>query len=464
MPVLIRGRWFVLAGFLGFVLCVTSVACGQRSNGAAATNTSGGRGGRGRGGRGSGAQPVVVAKVTQRDVPIEIAGVGNVEASTMIAVRSQVTGVLEQVAFHEGDSVSKGAVLFTIDRRPLESTLEQAEANLVRDQALVNQADAQLARDASNAEYQNVSAQRQEQLVERGIVAKDAGDQSRAQAEATALAVKADRAAVDSAKAQLAVQQAAVNAARVQLSYTVIRSPIDGRTGDLAVKAGNLVTGNNTQLMTIAQLEPVFVTFSVPSMHLAAIKRAAAGGMPLIVIAAPQDGDPRTITGRLTFWDNVVDQTTDSIKLKAAFDNRDRRLWPGQFARVTLQLAMVNGATVVPQEAIQAGQDGSFVFVVGENMRAQQRSVTVGQRVGDDIVVQKGLSPGETVVTEGQLRLEQGTTVQLADSDGNPQDGGRGNQGRGGRGGGRGRRSGAGDAAGPTDAPGGSNAGGRASS
>ena len=406
--------------------------------------------------------------MSQRDVPIEIAAVGNVEASTMIAVRSQVTGVLEQVGFREGDFVKKGAVLFTIDRRPLESTLEQAEANLVRDEALVNQAEAQLARDASNADYQSVSAQRQEQLVERGIVAKDAGDQAKSQAEAFALAVKADKAAVESAKAQLSVQQAAVNAAKVQLSYTVIRSPIDGRTGDLTVKGGNLVTGNNTQLMTIAQLEPVFVTFSVPSVHLAAIKKAAAGGMPLAVIVAPQDGDPRPITGRLTFWDNIVDQTTDSIKLKATFDNKDHRLWPGQFARVTLQLATVSGATVVPQEAIQAGQDGSFVFVVGDNMRAQQRAVTVGQRVGDDIVVQNGLAPGETVVTEGQLRLEQGTQVQLADASGNPQGGGRSNGGRGGRTGGRGRRTG-GDANGSGNTTGGdtsagANAGGRASS
>ena len=367
----------------------------------------------------------------------------------MIAVRSQVTGVLEQVGFREGDFVKKDAVLFTIDRRPLESTLEQAQANFVRDQALVNQAEAQLARDASNAEYQSLSADRQAQLVTRGIVAKDAGDQARAQADATALAVKADRAAVDSAKAQLAVQEAAVNAAKVQLGYTVIRSPIDGRTGDLAVKAGNLVTGNNTQLMTIAQLEPVFVTFAVPSVHLAAIKKAAAGGVSLAVIAAPQDGDPQTITGRLTFWDNVVDQATDSIKLKATFDNKDHRLWPGQFARVTLQLATLAGATVVPQEAIQAGQDGSFVFVVSKNLRAEQRPVITGQRVGDDVLVQKGLAPGETVVTEGQLRLEQGTQVQLADANGNPQGGGRG--GTGGRGsgrGGRGRRNGGGDSGG----------------
>ena len=371
----------------------------------------------------------MVAHATQRDVPIDIEAVGNVEASTMIAVRSQVTGVLEDVAFHEGDSVHKGGVLFTIDRRPLESTLEQAEANLVRDQALVDQAEAQLARDAANAEYQSLAAQRQSQLVERGIVAKDAGDQARSQADATALAVKADHAAVESARAELVVQQAAVNAARVQLSYTVIRSPIDGRTGDLAVKAGNLVTGNSTQLMTIAQLEPAFVTFSVPSMHLAAIKKAAAGGMPLSVTVAPQDGDPRSITGRLTFWDNAVDPSTDSIKLKATFDNKDHRLWPGQFARATLQLAILSGATVVPQDAIQAGQDGSFVFVVGDDMRAEQRAVTTGQRVGDQIVVQ-GLKPGETVVTEGQLRLEEGTPVQLAGANGNAPGGGRGSGGR----------------------------------
>jgi multidrug efflux system membrane fusion protein len=260
----------------------------------------------------------------------------------------------------------------------------------------------------------------------------------------------------------LTVQQAAVNAAKVQLEYTVIRSPIDGRTGDLTVKPGNLVTGNNTQLMTIAQLEPVFVTFSVPSAHLAAIKKAAAGGMPLKVIADPQDGDSQPLTGHLTFWDNVVDQTTDSIKLKATFDNRDHRLWPGQFARVTLELSVLSGATVVPQEAIQAGQDGSFVFVVGNDMRAEQRPVTTGQRVGDDVVVQRGLTPGETVVTEGQLRLEQGTQVQLADANGNPQGGG-GSRGGGAGRGGRGRRNG-GDAGGGSGGASNRNGAGRASS
>jgi multidrug efflux system membrane fusion protein len=398
----------------------------------------GGRGGRGgRGGFGGGAQPVIVAKASTKDVPIDIDAVGNVEASSTIAVRSQITGTLESVGFHEGDFVRKGSLLFTIDRRPLEAALQQTEANLVRDQALANQAEAQLARDASNAEYQTLNAQRQAQLVERGIVDRNTGDQARAQADATTLAVKADRAAVESARAELTVQQAAVNAARVQLSYTTVRSPIDGRTSDLAVKPGNLVTANSTQLMTIAQLEPVFVTFSIPATHLPTIKRAATG-VRLRAVATPQDDDSQPEEGQLTFWDNNVDPATDTIKLKATMLNWDRKLWPGQFVRVKLRLETMHDATVVPQQALQTGQDGQFVFVLQDNMTVEQRPVMVAQRVGDDVVIQSGLQPGETVVTDGQLRLEQGTKVQLADANGLAPAG---REGRGGRGGG-GRRGG----------------------
>jgi multidrug efflux system membrane fusion protein len=415
-------------------LTLLIAACSQTSAQQPEREGGGGRGGgRGRFG-GGGAQPVVIATATQKDVPVEISAVGNVEASTMIAVRSQVTGVLQSVGFHEGDFVHKGAVLFTIDRRPLEATVQEAEANLVRDQALVSQAEAQLARDASNAEYQMVTAERQATLVQKGLVAKDTGDQARAQADATAQAVKADKAAVESARAQLTVQQASAGAARVQLGYTIMRSPIDGRTGDLTVKPGNLVTANNTQLMTIAQVEPIFVTFSVPAVHLSTIRRTATEGRSLKVIAVPQDGDPGAVEGRLTFWDNVVDPTTDTIKLKATMSNTDHRLWPGQFARVTLELDTLPHATVVPQQAVQTGQDGPFVFVVTDKQTAEQRPVTTGQRVGDDMVVQSGVMPGERVVTEGQLRLEQGTRVQLADANGTPV------AGRTGRGGGAGRR------------------------
>ena len=428
------GRLTISSLTLLVTLSMLAAGCSQPAAQSADSGAGAGRGGRGgRGGAGGGPQPVVVAKTTQKDVPVDIDAVGNVEASATIAVRTQVTGILESVGFHEGDFVKKGALLFTIDRRPLEAALQQAEANLVRDQALASQAEAQLARDAANAEYQTVNSQRQSQLVERGLVDRNTGDQARSQADETALAVKADRAAVDSARAELTVQQSAVNAAKVQLSYTTIRSPIDGRTSDLAVKPGNLITANSTQLTTIAQLEPVFVTFSIPATHLPTIKRAATG-VRLHIVATPQDEDSQPEEGELTFWDNLVDPATDTIKLKATMLNWDRKLWPGQFVRVKLRLQTLHDATVVPQQALQTGQDGQFVFVVQDNMTAEQRPVMVAQRIGDDVVIQSGLRPGETVVTDGQLRLEQGTRVQVADASGMVPAAGR--EGRGGRRGG----------------------------
>jgi len=422
-------------------LSVLTISCTQSAAQSADSGRGGGRGGRGgRGGLGGGAQPVVVAKASQKDVPVDIDAVGNVEASATIAVRTQITGTLESVGFREGDFVKKGSLLFTIDRRPLEAAVQQAEANLVRDQALISQAEAQLARDSSNAEFQTLNAKRQAELVQRGILDRNTGDQARSQADATTLAVKADSAAVESARAELSVQRSAVDAAKVQLGYTTIRSPIDGRTSDLAVKPGNLITANNTQLMTIAQLEPVFVTFSIPATHLPSVKRAATG-VQLRVVATPQDEDAQPEEGELTFWDNLVDPATDTIKLKATMLNWDRRLWPGQFVRVKLRLETLHDATVVPQQALQTGQDGQFVFVVQDNMTVEQRPVMVAQRVGDDVVIKSGLQPGETVVTDGQLRLEQGTRVQLADANGLVPAG---REGRGGRGGRRGGGSGQG--------------------
>ena len=207
------------------------------------------------------------------------------------------------------------------------------------------------------------------------------------------------------------------------------------------MKPGNLITANSTQLMTIAQLEPVFVTFAIPATHLPTIKRAATG-VRLRVVATPQDEDAQPEEGELAFWDNLVDPATDTIKLKATMLNWDRRLWPGQFVRVKLLLETLHDATVVPQQALQTGQDGQFVFVVQDDMTVEQRPVMVSHRVGDEVVVQSGLHPGETVVTEGQLRLEQGTRVQVADASGlapaGGREGGSGREGRGGRGGRRG--------------------------
>ncbi len=412
----------------GLVLLVAAAGC----SGSAASTGGGGRG-RGRGDFG-GAVPVVTTQVTQRDVPVDIAAIGNVEAYTTISVRSQVTGQLENANFHEGDFVKKGQVLFKIDKRPFQAALEQAQANFTRDQALLNQAEAQLARDGAQAEYAQLTAERQANLAGRGIVSKDVSEQARAASEANAATVKADRAAVESARAQLVAQQAAVDTAKVQLDYCVITSPIDGRTGNLTVKTGNLVTANQTELMTIAEIEPIYVTFSVPAVQLATIK-SRLGKEKVLVTVQPQDGVPEPVDGELSFIDNSVDASTDTIKLKGLFANGDRRLWPGQFARVSLRVTTLPHAMVIPNQAVQTGQDGQFVFTVKPDSTVDQQPIVTGQRVGDDVVVEKGLQPGQTVVTEGQLRLEAGTKIQTGDGRGQAPGAG------GGRGRGRGRRS-----------------------
>jgi membrane fusion protein, multidrug efflux system len=436
-----------------FVWTAAVAGSGCGNNTAAAGPGSAGGGGRGRGGRGGGGDaPVVTAKVSERDVPVDLAAIGNVEAFVSNSVRSQVTGTLVEVAFREGDVVKQGQLLFQLDRRPFEAALAQAEANLTRDKALLAQAEAQLSRDASNAEYQQLTSERQAQLSQRGIISKDQAEQSRAAADATAGTVKADKANIESARAQLVAQDAAVANARVQLGYTTILSPIDGQTGSLAVKVGGLVTANQTELMTIARVQPVYVTFTVPAIHLATIKRHKAEGV-LPVTAVPQDGDPQGATGALAFVDNAVDMTTDTIKLKATFPNQDRRLWPGQFARVVLRLATLPHAVVVPQQAVQTGQDGQYVFVVKPDSTVEQRPVTPGQRVDQDLVIDKGLKPGEVVVTEGQLRLEQGTRVTTDTGAAPGAGGGRGRGGRG-RGQGSGGSGGSGGSRGSQGSPG----------
>ena len=410
---------------------LASLALGACGSNTSAAGPGGGRGGRGRGGD-AGPAPVVTAKVIEKDVPVDIAAIGNVEGYAVISIRSQVTAQLIDISFREGDSVRPGQQLFTLDRRPFEAALAQAEANLTRDRALLAQAEAQLARDAASAEYQQLSAERQSSLSARGIVAKDAAEQARAQADATGAVVKADKAAIESARAQLAAQEAAVDNARLSLDYTVIRAPIDGRTGTINVKVGGLVTANQTELLTIARVQPVFVTFTVPAVHLSTIKQHMADGT-LMVTATPQDGSNQPASGKLTFVDNAVDMTTDSIKLKATLPNDDHRLWPGQFARVSLRLTTLSNATVVPSQAVQTGQDGQYVFVVKPDSTVEQRPVTVARRVDHDVVVDQGVRPGETVVTEGQLRLEPGSrvTTDLSAAPGRGQRGGRGGRGQG---------------------------------
>jgi multidrug efflux system membrane fusion protein len=381
------------------------------------TAASGGGGGKGKGKNfgGGGPVPVVVATVGLKDVPIEIQVVGNVEAYSAVSVRPQVSGQLIEVFVQDGDDIKKGARLFAIDPKPLEGQLNSGEANLARSRALLAQAEANLARDIAQEKYARGVADRASKLVDEGIVSRDQAEQQRSNADALGSLLAADRAAIESAKAQIQADQSAINNTRVQLAYTNISAPIDGRSGNVAQKSGNIVTANSTELMVINQIEPIYVTFAVPEARLADIKHYMAGGT-LPVTVRPQDGSGSAETGKLTFIDNAVDTSTGTIKLKATFPNADHKLWPGQFVNVTLRLTTRGGAVVVPNQAVQTGQDGTFVYVVKEDRTVEVRPVTTGPRVDLDLVIDKGLSSGETVVTEGQLRLQPGSRVQMRDT------------------------------------------------
>jgi multidrug efflux system membrane fusion protein len=425
----------VLTGAAAFLLAGCSNSGASAAGGAAEKGGGGGKGGGRKGGGGD--VPVTVATVGLKNVPVEIQVIGNVEAFTTISVKAQVTGQLVESHFKEGDFVKKGDLLFQIDPRPLEAVLNQAQANLARDEAALGQAQANLARDTAQARFAEAQAGRYAQLWDQKIIARDQMEQTRANADAVAQAVVADRATIESTKAAINASRAAVDNAKVQLGFTTIRSPITGRTGNMTVKQGNIVMANSLELMTINQVEPIYVTFSVPEAQLTAVKRYMAVGK-LPVRARRQDEAGEEEIGTLSFVDNTVDMTTGTIKLKGTFPNTDHKLWPGQFVRVTLRLTTQRDATVVPNEAVQTGQNGSFVYVVKQDRTVESRAVTVGSRVDQDVVVESGLETGETVVTEGQLRLAPGSRVVLRDGRGGGRGEGRGNGGGGGRKGGEG--------------------------
>jgi multidrug efflux system membrane fusion protein len=356
---------------------------------------------------------------TQRDVPLQIEVIGNVEAYSTIAVKAQVGGEITQVHFREGDYVKASDLLFTIDPRPLNAMLNEVEANLSKDEAALGQAEANLVRDTAQQKYAQSQADRYGRLFQSGIVSRDQAEQMRSNADALAAAVKADEAAVRSAHAVIVATKATVDNARLQLGYTTIRTPIDGRTGNIMVKQGNIVAANTVDLTTINQVEPIYVTFSVPEAQLPDIKGYMAAGK-LAVTARPQADATAQEQGVLTFVDNAVDATTGTIKLKGTFPNTGHKLWPGVFVRVTLRLTTQPNAVVVPNQAVQTGQEGPFVFVVKADRSVESRQVTTGSRVDQDIVIANGLQSGETVVTEGQIRLAPGIKVQIRDASGRP--------------------------------------------
>jgi multidrug efflux system membrane fusion protein len=401
--------------------------CGDRANGTPAKGAT------------PPAVPVTAADATERPVPLDIRAIGSVQAFTTVGVKSQVAGQIMQVHFTEGRDVRQGDLLFTIDPRPFEAALRQAEATVGRDmaalrqaeaaqaqrQAEVQQAQANLERDIAQLENARTQERRYRELVDKELIAREQYDQLRTNLAAMEATVNADRAAVENARASaLAAQagvenvraviradQALVDSARLQLNYTTIRSPMSGRTGNLLVQAGNVVKSNeDNPLVVIAEVHPIYVSFSVPEQHLDGIKRYQTKD-GLLVRATPP-GAARSTTGRLTFVNNLVDSTTGTIQLKGTFANEDNTLWPGQYVDVVLTLTTEQAVTV-PAEAVQAGQEGPFVFVVKADSKVEPRPVQIGRRVDKDIIVTRGLAAGERVVTDGQLRLVPGSKVDI---------------------------------------------------
>jgi len=366
---------------------VVSLACsgGEASNAANGQRPAGG----GRGGGQQAPVPVTVATVKQKSMPIEIRVIGTVEAYSTVSVHAQITGQLTTVNFKEGDDIRQGQTLFSLDKRPLEAALHQAEANLQRDMA-----------QAANAAVQ---AKRYDDLADRGIATREQVETARTGAAAFSATVEADRAAVENAK--------------VQLQYATMTAPIAGRTGALMVHEGNLVRANDTTpLVVINQITPIYVSFAIPESRLPELKHYMAQGALIAEAKSPTE-EGNSSHGRITFVDNNVDQTTGTIRVKATFANDDRRLWPGQFVNVTVALTKDPNAIVVPTAAVQVGQQGQYAFVVKPDRSVEYRNVEVERTNGLETVVKTGLAPSETVVTDGHLRLVAGSRVSIKGED-----------------------------------------------
>lgn len=364
-------------------LGLLTAGCGEKAQ--TADTKGGGGGGSGKGGRGGGgAAPVVVGNVVRKKVPLVIDAIGAVEATRMAGVRSQVTGILQKIAIKEGQDVKEGDLLFELDQRSFRNALQVAQADLERLNGQLATAKLQVERYATLDAGQMVPKEQFQKI----------------QSEARAL------------EAQVKAKESDVANARLQLDFSSIRAPISGRTGNLAVHEGDLVRLNEaTALVTINQLTPIYVTFGVPQQHLAALNRYRAE-RSLEVKVAPPGVDEKPVLGELTFVDNMVDAATGTIKLKATFPNADQRLWPGQFASVTVTLAEPEVLTV-PTAAIQNSQAGQFVFVVSGDRIAEQRPVTVERSYENDAVISKGLAEGDTIIVDGQLRVVPGRAVDI---------------------------------------------------
>ncbi len=356
------------------------------------------------------AAPVRTATAVSQTIPVELTTIGNVEAYSTIVVKAQIGGTLQQVFFKEGDTVRKDDPLFEIDPRPYQEMVKQWEANRARDQALLQQAEANLSRAEAQEAHYGKQAERYERLAQEGVVSREQADQAVVEARARRTAVRAEVAAIGSAKAAIHADEAALSNARLNLSYCTIRSPIDGRTGNLLVKQGNLVKATDVELVTIHQIQPIYVTFSVPEVHLPSIRQRV--GKLTVRATTPGNSQPAAV-GAVTFIDNAVDRSTGSIRLKGTFTNQPSLLWPGQFVDVKLRLEERPNAVVVPAAALQTGQNGNYVYVVKPDQSVELRQVKPGPRLETGVSVDEGLAAGEVVVTEGHLRLAPGMKVRV---------------------------------------------------
>jgi multidrug efflux system membrane fusion protein len=334
---------------------------------------------------GAPAVPVLAADAVEMDVPVRLKSIGAVEALNAVAVTARVSGQILEVGFREGQDVRTGALLFQIDPAPYKAALDQAQANLERDQARLASAEA--------------DAVRYTELVEKGLVTREDYEQIASTAAAAAATVRADQAAVDGA--------------RITLGYCTIRAPIAGRTGGLLVKQGNVVTATSaTILVTINQIAPISVSFSVPEQRLWDVRRYSRDGTLAVRAWLPSDS-ANAHDGSLAFIDNAVDRDTGTVLLKATFLNQDQALWPGQFVRVELTLTTLSGAVVVPAAAVQTSQQGDYIYVVRPDSTAELRPVTQGPALDGKVVISNGIQAGEKVVTDGQLRLSSGARVAI---------------------------------------------------
>jgi multidrug efflux system membrane fusion protein len=331
------------------------------------------------------AVPVSVAPVVAKTVPVRLYAIGNVEPFTTVAVKARVDGQIVSVHFNEGDEVRQGQLLFEIDPRPFAATLQQVQANLLRDRALVDRAADQ--------------EKRYKELLQKKFISPDAYGQVKTNLDSAAATVRADEAMVASAK--------------LQLDYCSIRSPVTGYAGKIAIQRGNLVKANDTgPLVTINQVVPIYVSFSVPEQNLSDVRLHQANGDLRVQANIPHVAAP--IEGKLIFVDNSADLSTGTIKLKATFPNKDKAMWPGQFVNVALTLYEQQGAIVAPSVAVQNGPTGQYVFVLKADQTVEMRPIKIARTEGDDTVVAGGLKVGDQVVTVGQLRLAPGMRVDTS--------------------------------------------------